>query len=480
METITDPTSLILLPLVILLLGIALGWFVSRGYLKGQFAAELERSRTFEAAERASLTERVTARDTTILELRQENTQLVSSLGGLQESLASQQSRAAELAERLRSAAEEQARLEKIQQQFSDAFRALSAEALQSNNQMFLDLAQSALQKFQETARGDLDKRQVAIQELVKPVRESLDRFDSKIQELEKARVGAYEGLNQQVRSLLETQTALRSETGNLVKALGTPRVRGRWGEIQLRRVVELAGMLDHCDFSEQASVTTETGRLRPDLIIHLPGGKSLVVDAKAPLAGYLEALEASDENIRRLKLQDHSRQLRDHALSLGKKAYWDQFSPAPEFVVLFIPGEAFFSAALENAPDLIEQSVAERVLIATPTTLIALLKAVAYGWRQERLAQNAEDISALGKELYKRLGDVAANFSSLGAGLSKAVESYNKAVNNLESRVLVSARRFKELDSTGVEKEIEPLQGVEHRTRELQSEELTGPKLIS
>ncbi|NDC36665.1 MAG: DNA recombination protein RmuC [Proteobacteria bacterium] len=340
---------------------------------------------------------------------------------------------------------------------------------------MFMDLAQSTLNRFQEGAKGDLEKRQTAITEMVKPVRESLDKFESKIQEIEKARVGAYEGLHAQVRSLVETQTALKTETVNLVKALGTPRVRGRWGEIQLRRVVEIAGMLDHCDFSEQQTAATEDGWQRPDLVVHLAGGKSLIVDAKVPLAGYLEAIEAPDESTRRLKLQDHARHLRDHAMALGKKSYWEQFNPAPEFVVLFVPGESFFAAALEHSPDLIEQAVAERVLIATPITLIALLKAAAYGWRQERIAQNAADISALGKELYKRISDVASNFSSLGSALSKAVDTYNRAVYNLESRVLSSARKFHELDSTGVEGRIEPPEPIESSVRTLQAQEILG-----
>lgn len=483
-----------------IVVGAAAAWFAARGRAGGNLAALNERlsareaqiadlqlsSRTQtqelallqtrfqqETTSRATAEERsrqipplqelVTTRENTIGALQKEVTTLKTTHSELQTTLTEE-----------RKASEEKlALLNEAQAKLSDAFKALSSDALKSNNQSFLELAQSTLQKFQESAKGDLDKRQQAIDQIVKPVRESLDKFDNRIQEIEKARVGAYEGLNQQVKSLLETQTQLRSETSNLVKALGTPRIRGRWGEIQLKRVVELAGMLDHCDFQEQQSVTTETGRLRPDLIVRLPGGKNIVIDAKAPLAGYLEALEATDDVARKARLMDHARQIREHMTLLGQKNYWDQFQPTPEFVVLFLPGESFFSAALEQDPTLIEQGVEQRVILATPTTVIALLKAVAYGWRQESLARNAQEISDLGKELYKRISDMSSHFGDLGSRLDKAVESYNKAVRSMESRVLVSARRFHELESTGGEKVIEALEPITTASIQPQAPEL-------
>jgi DNA recombination protein RmuC len=357
------------------------------------------------------------------------------------------------------------------QQKLSDAFRALSADALARNNQTFLDLAKATLGRAEESARGDLEKRQQAIAELLTPVRSSLETVDSKIQELEKARAGAYAALNEQVRNLIETQENLRAETGRLVTALRTPGVRGHWGEIQLRRVVEMAGMLDHCDFSSQMTIHSDDGRLRPDLLVRLPAGKTVVVDAKTPLEAYLRAMEASDDQTRKARLADHARQVRAHMTALARKSYWEQFDQAPEFAVMFLPGESFFSAALEHDPALIEFGVGQNVILATPTTLIALLRAVAYGWRQEKLAENAAEISALGKELFKRLSDMGDHWSRMGKSLERAVEAYNSAIGSLETRVLVSARKFAELKTAPLGVEIGALEPVDKAVRATSAE---------
>ncbi len=369
---------------------------------------------------------------------------------------------------------EKQSIFEDAEKKLSDAFKALSSDALKSNNQSFIELAKTKLEQFQESAKGDLEQRQKAIDQMVKPIRESIDKVDVKIQNLEKVREGAYAGLTEKINNLLTSEDKLQKETANLVSALRKPSVRGSWGEIQLRQAVEFAGMVEHCDFLEQESVTDGDGRFqRPDMIIKLPNGRNIVVDAKTPMEAYLQSLESKSEDDRLKNLKSHARQLRDKVKDLSMKKYWEQFTPTPEFVILFLPNEALFSAALEQDGGLINYGAENRVIIATPTTLIALLLAVAYGWQQDTVAEHARQISDLGRDLYERMGVLADHFSALGKNLDRTVDAYNKAVRSTESRLLVSARKFKELGS-GSEREIELLETIDHDTALAQSEELS------
>jgi len=429
------------------------------GLLFGGMLAWLAlRAHTALGQARLSLLEKeLAAAKADLARLLEDQRQLVAARARLESALDAERKSSSEKAELLTRAGAD----------LQNAFKALAADALKSNNSSFLQLAQEKLQRFQSEAEGDLEARQKAVADLVAPVRESLSKIDTQIQQVEKERIDAYGGLRQQVDSLINAQKDLRSETGNLVRALRTPNVRGRWGEIQLRRVVEIAGMLPYCDFAEQETITGESGRLRPDLVVNLPGGKKVVVDAKTPLQAFLDAFETNDEEARRAALANHARQVREHMKTLSGKNYWEQFEATPEFVVMFLPGETFFSAALEQDPGLIEQGVLQRVIPASPTTLIALLKAVAYGWNQEKLARNAQQISQLGKELHDRLRNLAGHITSVGENLDRAVESYNKAVGSLESRVLVSARKFAELGAS-VAEDIPELAPIETTARAL------------
>jgi DNA recombination protein RmuC len=452
-----------------LLFGLAVGWLAGRSRNARDVAASSVRA--------AELSTRLEERSEQIARLQRDVDEKQREIERQQAEvsrLRETQARLATEIEAERNAATEKLNLlQEAEKKLREAFQALSAEALRNNSQSFLDLAKAALGEFQHSASADLEKRQKAVDDLVSPIRESLQQVGEKLQQVEKDRIGAYSSLSEQVRSLALSQQQLQAETANLVKALRTPNVRGRWGEIQLKRVVELAGMLEHCDFYEQQTANTEDGRLRPDMIVRLPGGKNVVVDAKAPLWAYLEAFEASEESHREGQLKEHARQVRDHMTKLGARGYWDQFDPNPEFVVMFLPGETFFSAALQYDPSLIEFGVAQRVIPASPTTLIALLRAVAYGWRQEQIARNAQQISDLGKDLYNRTRTLATYFEDLRRGLDAAVTAYNKTVGSFESRLLVAARRFKDLGVSAPEDIASP-EVIDRKTRRPQTAELS------
>ena len=359
--------------------------------------------------------------------------------------------------------------LEDVKANMTDTYKALSASALEKNNQAFMDLANTTFAKYMESAKTDFELRTRAVKDVVLPVKEALTKYDEYVRSVERQREKAYGGLSEQLYSLIKTQNDLQKETGRLVKAMRVPHVRGRWGEITLRRVAELAGMENRCDFFEQPVTSSEKGMLRPDMIVTLPGNRQIVVDSKVPISAYLDALEAETEKKRNELLSVHARHVQNHIQQLSQKTYWAQFQPAPEFVVLFIPGENFFSAALSQNPGLIEFGVGRNVIPATPTTLITLLKTVAFGWRQEAMAENAKIISDLGSELYERLNVMAKHLHKLGREIDRAADTYNQVVGSFERRVFASARKFNDLGiNLKGDKEIVALEPVETKPREI------------
>ncbi len=389
-------------------------------------------------------------------------------LGGLIAWLA-RQNRVHELERELsRHEAREEA-AERTRLELERTVESLARKALEQNNESFLRLAQENLQRFHVQAKAELGEREKAVESLVKPIREALAKTEQQIQEIERERQRSFGSITEQLKLMSEAQFRLQAETQNLVKALRRPEVRGQWGELTLRRLAELAGMVEHCDFFEQENVTTAEGRLRPDMIVRLPDNRELVVDVKTPLDSYLTAMEASDDELRENALAQHARKVRERVNELAKKEYWNQFPNSPDFVILFIPGDQFLAAALDRDPGLIDQALRQKVMLATPTSFVALLKAVAYGWRQVALAENAETIRKLAEDLYARLATFASHMGNVGQTLGRAVDHYNKAVGSLERNVLPGARKFTEL---GVQprKEISALDPLEIQPRRLET----------
>ncbi len=371
---------------------------------------------------------------------------------------------------------EQKALIEAMKTEMTDTFNALSSAALKSSSEDFLRLASEHLGKVVADTKGKLGEHQAAMDGMIKPLYETLKRYEEQIRSIEESRHKAYGSLEEQLRALALTHENLQRETSNLVSALRKPQVRGRWGEMQLRRVAELSGMSMHCDFTEQQSMDTEKGRIRPDMIVHLPMEREIVVDSKVSLEAYLDAIAATTEDERKAKMEKHAQQVRSHMNKLASKEYWSQFKQSPEFVVLFIPGESFLSSALDMDNTIIEDGIEKRVIVATPTTFIALLRAIAYGWRQEQLTKNAQEISELGRQLYERMNILVQHFDSIGSNLEKAISAYNKAVGSMESRILPSVRRFKELGVTGAD-EIPVIEQIDQTPRNLSILELDSDR---
>jgi DNA recombination protein RmuC len=450
---VTDSLTLLAVATLACAAGAGLAWWMARLRTRAAVSeARVAAERDLAAAtERASGLERRAADlEARLCSADETREQVRSELAAAQAHVAQLE---ATLAHEREAGAEKLAVLNDAQRQLTEAFKALSSDALKSNNTAFLELARETFGRLQQQSTGDLEKRQQAIDGLVKPLKESLEKVDAKISEIEAARARAYGQLGQQLEQLGSAQLRLQTEASRLSTALRSTTYAGSWGELQLRRVVEMADMLPYVDFAEQETA----GALRADMVVRLPAGQRIVVDAKAPLQSYREALDATDEPTRAARMAEHAQKVRTHIDALGAKSYWEQFQPAPEFVVLFMPGDHFLSAALQADSSLLERAITRRVLLATPTTLIALLKAASFGWRQEAVSQNAEEIARIGRDLHARMATFAEHLERAGNGIAAAVKSYNAAVGSFEQSLLPGARRFAELGAKGAKQLPEP-----------------------
>jgi DNA recombination protein RmuC len=446
-------------------------WFFAKLRLQRQHSRELADLQVSYSNQTSQLESKARSAEAVVSELRQQVLQKDEGLDRIRTVLDGERQAKTEALTKLEAAQkgfeEQRALIETMKKEMTDTFNALSSAALKSSSEDFLRLASESLGRVVTDTKGRLGEHQAAMDGMIKPLYETLKRYEEQIKIMEEGRHKAYGSLEEQLRSMASTQENLQKETSNLVTALRKPQVRGRWGEMQLRRVAELSGMSIHCDFTEQQSVDTEKGKIRPDMIVHLPMDREIVVDSKVSLEAYLDTVNAATEDEKKSRMEKHAQQVRTHMNKLASKEYWSQFKQSPEFVVLFIPGESFLGAAVEVDSSLIEDGIEKRVIIATPTTFIALLRAIAYGWRQEQVTKNAQEISDLGRQLYERMLTLVQHFENVGKSLERAIGSYNRAVGSMESRVLPSVRKFKELGVTGSE-EIPVLDKVDQMPRNL------------